>query len=94
MLLFPRILDEHRCIYSCLQIPPRENWFQYVRRVSQPQLTFLALLPCLKLLLAKFDEDVLHLLSVNLPATILVVELEGPLELLFNYNKHQAGIKP
>ena len=28
----PRILDEHWCIYSCLQIPPRENWFQYVRR--------------------------------------------------------------
>ena len=25
------ILDEHWCIYSCLQIPPRENWFQYVR---------------------------------------------------------------
>ena len=29
----PRILDEHWCIYSCLHIPPRENWFQYVRRV-------------------------------------------------------------
>ena len=28
-----RILNEHWCIYSCLQIPPRENWFQYVRRV-------------------------------------------------------------
>ena len=22
-----------QCIYSCLQIPPRENWFQYVRIV-------------------------------------------------------------
>ena len=29
----PRILDKHWCIYFCLQIPPRENWFQYVRRV-------------------------------------------------------------
>ena len=29
----PRIQEEHWCIYSCLQIPPRENWFQYVRRV-------------------------------------------------------------
>ena len=25
--------NEHWCIYSCLQIPPRENWFQYVRIV-------------------------------------------------------------
>ena len=38
---------EHWCIYSCLQISPREKWFQYVRtrRVyyyTQPQLTFLA----------------------------------------------------
>ena len=29
----PRILNEHWCIYSCLQIPPKGNWFQYVRRV-------------------------------------------------------------
>ena len=28
-----RILEEHSCIYSCLQIPPKENWFQYARRV-------------------------------------------------------------
>jgi len=28
----PRILNEHWCIYSCLQTPPRENWFQSVRR--------------------------------------------------------------
>ena len=33
------------CIYSCLQIPPKENWFQYVRRDRRPQLTFLALHP-------------------------------------------------
>ena len=44
----PRILNEHyKCIYSCLQIPPREIWFKYVRRVyTQLQVTFLALQPC------------------------------------------------
>ena len=42
----PRLLNEHWCIYSCLQIPPRENWLQYVRRVyTQLQLIFLALNP-------------------------------------------------
>ena len=39
----PRILDEHWCIYSCLQIPPRENWFQYVRRVYATAINF----PCI-----------------------------------------------
>ena len=28
--------------YSCLQIPPRENWFQYVRRVYATAINF----PC------------------------------------------------
>ena len=28
-----QILNEYWFIYSCLQIPPRENWFQYVSRV-------------------------------------------------------------
>jgi len=23
----PGMLKKHWCIYSCLQIPPRENWF-------------------------------------------------------------------
>ena len=44
----PWILNKHWCIYFCLQIPPRENWFQYVRtdaEHTQQQLTFLALLP-------------------------------------------------
>ena len=27
-------------IYSCLQIPPRENWFQYVRRVYETAINF------------------------------------------------------
>ena len=39
----PRILNEHWCIYSCLQIPPRENWFQYVRRVCATAINF----PCI-----------------------------------------------
>ena len=40
----PRILEKHRCIYFCLQqTPPRENWFQYVRR----EYTTAINLPCL-----------------------------------------------
>ena len=38
-----RKLNEHWCIYSCLQIPPRENWFQYVRRVCAAAINF----PCI-----------------------------------------------
>ena len=38
-----RILNEHLCIYSSLQIPPRENWFQYVRRVYATAINF----PCI-----------------------------------------------
>ena len=44
----PRILDEHcRCIYLYLQIQPRENWFQYVRRVYAIAINF----PCIRTLL-------------------------------------------
>ena len=43
----PRILDEHWSIYSCLQIPPRENWFQYVHRVYATAINF----PCISTLL-------------------------------------------
>ena len=32
-----------RCLYSCLQIPPKENWFQSVRRVYATAINF----PCL-----------------------------------------------
>ena len=42
----PRILNEHWCIYSCLQIPPRENWFQYVRREYATAINF----PCIIIL--------------------------------------------
>ena len=43
----PRIPDEHWCIYSCLQIPPRENWFQYVytTAINFPCITTLPLVP-------------------------------------------------
>ena len=40
----PRILDEHWCIYFCLQIPPSENLFQYVRRVYAITINF----PCFR----------------------------------------------
>ena len=39
----PWILEEHWCIYSCLQIPPRENWFQNERREYARAINF----PCL-----------------------------------------------
>ena len=38
-----RILNEHWCIYSCLKIPPRDNWFQYMRRVYATEINF----PCI-----------------------------------------------
>ena len=38
-----RILNGQKCIYSCLQIPPRENWFQSVRRVYATAINF----PCI-----------------------------------------------
>ena len=41
---FPaQILNEHWYIYFCLQIPPRENWFQHVRRVYATAINF----PCI-----------------------------------------------
>ena len=39
----PRILNEHWCIFSCLQIPPGENWFQCVRGVYATAIMF----PCI-----------------------------------------------
>ena len=44
MLLTLSDTKKHWCIYSCLQIPPRENWFQYVRtrRVYATAINF----PC------------------------------------------------
>ena len=40
-----RILNEHWCIYSYLQIPPKENWFRCVRlrRVYTTAINF----PCI-----------------------------------------------
>ena len=42
-----RILNEH---YSCLQIPPRENWFQYLRRVYATAINFPCIITLTKLL--------------------------------------------
>ena len=55
----PRILNEHWGIYSCLQIPPRDNWFQYVRRqyankINFPCITFLDRINCFPNMCAKF----------------------------------------
>ena len=41
----PRILNEHWCIYSCLKIPEATGFNMYAK-YTQPQLTFLALVPC------------------------------------------------
>ena len=41
-----RILNEHWYIYSCLQIPPRENWFQYEFKVYATAINF----PCISTL--------------------------------------------
>jgi len=41
-------INEHWCIYSCLQIPPRENWFQYIRIVIATAINF----PCILTLVA------------------------------------------
>ena len=43
MLLTFSDTNEHWCIYSCLQILLRENWFQYVRRVYAAAINF----PCI-----------------------------------------------
>ena len=43
MLLTSSDTKEHWCIYSCLQISPKENWFQYVRRVYTTAIHF----PCI-----------------------------------------------
>ena len=39
--------NTNACIYTCLQIPPRENWFQYVPRVYAAAINF----PCIITLL-------------------------------------------
>ena len=36
----PRVLEKQWWIYSCLQKPPRENWFQYVRREYATTINF------------------------------------------------------
>ena len=48
-------------IYSCLQIPPRENWFQYVRRVYANAINFhcITFLPNMMSLIIKASDVIL-----------------------------------
>ena len=43
-----RILNKHWYTFFCLQLPPRENWVQYVRRVYAIAINF----PCIIILCA------------------------------------------
>ena len=43
-----RILNEQLGIYSCLQIPPRENWSQYVRRGYATAINFSCIITLVK----------------------------------------------
>ena len=43
MLLSSSDTKEHWFIYSCLQTPPRENWFPYLRREYATAINF----PCI-----------------------------------------------
>ena len=54
MLLTSSDTKRTLCIYSCLQIPPRENWFQYVRRVYATAINF----PCIITLVISFGHNV------------------------------------
>ena len=67
----PRILDEHWCIYSCLQIPPRENWFQYVRRVYTTANNF-PYITALHISIYLSSMSIPHL-SINLPSIYLSI---------------------
>ena len=40
----PWIIKEHGFIYSCLQTPPRENWFQYVHKEYATAINFLCII--------------------------------------------------
>ena len=80
----PRKLDEHWCIYSCLQIPPRENWFQYVRRVYATAINFPCITPlcCLgnvfvigAILLDRHLQSVANYLILSLAVADLLVAL-------------------
>ena len=46
---------------SCLQIPPRENWFQYVRRVYATAINF----PCITTLNKQvFNSSIQYILQL------------------------------
>ena len=66
----PRILEELWWIYSCLQTPPRENWFQYVRRVYATANNF----PCIITLVGSILTNLLRYMCIVMYTTILYTE--------------------
>ena len=70
---------------TCLQIPPRENWFQYVRNVLQ--LSLLVLVPCIGLTSQEETpqyHNLTHLKNVNSSRnsnfyweTLLIIRIKG-----------------
>ena len=62
-----RIINEHRCIYSCLQIPPRENWFHSVRRVHATAINFPCIITLIKI--RYYYTSTWYLLTIRLTRT-------------------------
>ena len=78
MLLISSDTKRTLSIYSCLQIPPRENWFQYVYvEYTRLQLTFLALhswlIPCIynTWFWLRFNDDLTVSVCKNYPPELL-----------------------
>ena len=69
----PRILDQHWCIYSCLQNPLRENWFQHVRRVYATVINFPCIITLYRLTLFLVPVAFGIILTVGLVGNILVI---------------------
>ena len=50
-----KVIMQNQNYYSCLQIPPRVNWIQYVRRVYATAINF----PCIITLDASISFDII-----------------------------------
>ena len=85
----PRILSEHWCIYSCLQIPPRENWFQYVRRVYAAKINF----PSISTLVILIWFKLLSKILGNLGMLILSLLIGGWGVICFHDNNGLSGLQ-
>ena len=66
-------------IYSCLQIPPKENWFQCVRRLYTTAINFPCITPwgCIKLFSNKIE--IIFIYNV-LPSPIICLEMAKTLQ--------------